>query len=90
MLGLHIRNRKNKKEKSPWLKAKKKMGPKKKKKVFNKGWQKSLAETNKSSWLNHCSFLFFYFSYQHFVRECADRAVVTHSTIFLQNVNQHQ
>ena len=37
---------KHKKEKSPWLKTKKKTGPKKKKKkVFDEGWEKTLAET---------------------------------------------
>ena len=37
---------KYKKEKSPWLKTKKKTGPKKKKKnVSDGGWRKTLAET---------------------------------------------
>ena len=37
---------KNKKEKSPWLKTKKKTGPKKKKKkVSDEGWRKTLPET---------------------------------------------
>ena len=37
---------KNKKEKSPWLKTKKKTGPKKKKKkVSDEGWRKTLTET---------------------------------------------
>ena len=31
-----------KKEKSPWLKVKKKTGPKKKKKVFDDEWRKKL------------------------------------------------
>ena len=36
----------NKKEKSLWLKTKKKTGPKKKKKkVSDEGWRKTLAET---------------------------------------------
>ena len=37
---------KNKKEMFPWLKSKKKTGPKKKK-VFDEGWRKTLAETDK-------------------------------------------
>ena len=45
---------KNKKEKIPWLKSKKKTGPKKKK-VFDEGWRKTLAETDKSSWFNKSS-----------------------------------
>ena len=36
---------KNKKEKIPWLKSKKKTGPKKKK-VFDEGWQKTLGSTS--------------------------------------------
>ena len=35
-------------EKIPWLKSKK-TGPKKKK-VFDEGWRKTLAETDKGSW----------------------------------------
>ena len=46
---------KNKKKKIPWLKSKKKTGFKKKKKVFDEGWRKSLAETDKGSWLNKSS-----------------------------------
>ena len=42
---------KNKKEKVPWLKSKKKTGPKKKK-VLDEGWRKTLAETDKGSWFN--------------------------------------
>ena len=39
---------KNEKKKSPWLKTKKKTGPKKKKKkVFDEGWRKALAEPHK-------------------------------------------
>ena len=45
---------KNKKEKIPWLKSKKKTGPKKKK-VFDEGWRKTLAETDKGSWFNKSS-----------------------------------
>ena len=41
---------KNKKENSSWLKSKKKTGPKKK--VFDEGWRKALAETDKGSWFN--------------------------------------
>ena len=37
---------KNKKEKIPGLKSKKKSGPKKKKKDFDEGWRKILAETD--------------------------------------------
>ena len=49
---------KNKREKSPWLKSKKKTGPKKKKqRVFNEGWRKTLAETDKGSWFNQSSLL---------------------------------
>ena len=44
---------KNKKEKSPWLKSKKKTGPKEKK-VFDEGWRKALAETDKGSWFDIC------------------------------------
>ena len=36
---------KNKKEKIPWLKSKKKTGPKKKK-VFDEGWRKTLGSTS--------------------------------------------
>ena len=40
------RTEKNKKEKSPWLKTKKKTGPEKKgRKVFDEGWRKTLSET---------------------------------------------
>ena len=39
---------KNKKEEIPWLKSKKKTGPKKKK-VFDEGWRKTFAETLTSS-----------------------------------------
>ena len=45
---------KNKKKKIPWLKSKKKTGPKKKK-VFDEGWRKTHAETDKGSWLNKSS-----------------------------------
>ena len=45
---------KNKKEKIPWLKSKKKTGPKKKK-VFDEGWRKTLAETDKGSLFNKSS-----------------------------------
>ena len=40
------------------MKSKKKTGPKKKKqKVFNEGWRKTLAETDKGSWFNQSSLL---------------------------------
>ena len=45
------------KKKSPWLKSKKKTGPKKKMKVFDEGWRKTLAETDKGSWFNKSSLL---------------------------------
>ena len=45
---------KNKKEKIPWLKSNKKTGPKKKK-VFDEGWRKTVAETDKGSWFNKSS-----------------------------------
>ena len=49
---------KKKKEKSPWSISKKKTGPKKKKKkVFDEGLRKNLAETDKGSWFNQSLFL---------------------------------
>ena len=45
-----------KKEKSPWLKSNKKTGPKKEK-VFDEGWRKTRAETDKGSWFNKSSLL---------------------------------
>lgn len=56
--SLRILHGQKKKEKSLWLKAKKKTGPKtKKNKVFDEKWRKSLAETDKGSWFNQSSLL---------------------------------
>ena len=49
---------KSKREKSPWVKSKKKPGPKKrKKKQFDEGQLKNLAESDKGSWFDGAAFI---------------------------------
>ena len=49
--------KKAKLEKSPWVKVKKKPGPKKVDKSFDKGKKLQLAESDKGSWYNQADFL---------------------------------
>ena len=49
--------KKAKQEKSPWVKVKKKPGPKEVEKSFDQAKQLQLAESDKGSWYNQSDFL---------------------------------